>query len=264
MSRSSLALGVLVGFLSGCHSADAPRARNAADSLGVKVTESVGGLRAWNSLPSLQFEWAVIRDSVEVTRSYHVWDKAGDRYRVEWPADSVSVLVATFRPARFREDAPEGEVALEGRVLTGAERTARLVEGYRRYVNDSYWLLAPLKTMDPGVRRELAPDSGEAVLALSFEDVGMTPGDRYWIRTDPMSGAMTGWTYVLQDSPTPARWTWTDPTDVVTPEGVLRLPTLKVKEGEDVVILTEPEATDALDESLFTDLQPRFSTRRGS
>lgn len=252
-----LPLAALLALSAGCGPADGPRLDTPADSLAFRVTEASGGLEAWESLDALAFEWAVVQDSVERIRTYHLWDKRGDRSRVEWPVGEDSIAVAVISPSRFDPDAPGGEVAINGTPLAGAERDERLVQAHRRFVNDGYWLLAPLKTLDPGVRRAVDSTSIGSVLALSFEQVGLTPGDRYWLDVDPVSGTMTGWTYQLEGDTARQRWQWIDPTDVPTPRGPLRLATLKVKDGEGTVILTQPRAVEDLDETAFTDLSPR-------
>jgi hypothetical protein len=240
----------------GCGQSE-PRLETSADSLAYRVIEASGGLDAWESLPALAWEWAVVQDSVERIRTYHLWDKRRDRARVEWPVGEDSVAVAVLSPSTFDPEAPVGEVAINGVPQTGAGREERLVQAHRRFVNDGYWLLAPLKTLDPGVRRSVDSTSIRQVLALSFEGVGLTPGDRYWLDVDPVSGAMTGWTYQLEGDSTQSRWEWIDPIDVPTPQGPLRLATLKVKDGEGTIILTDPQAVDEVDETAFTDLAPR-------
>lgn len=247
---------VLAALLAGCDPTPSPRLETPADSLAYRITEGSGGLAAWESLPVLAFEWAVVRDSAEVTRTYHLWDKEGDRYRVEWPVGEDSVAVAVFAPSRFDAEAPEGQVAINGRALSGAALADRLGEAYSRFINDSYWLLAPLKTLDPGVVRTVDLSSGVPVLALAFEGVGLTPGDRYWIDVDTASGAMTGWTYQLQGDSTRSRWEWVEPIEIETPRGPLSLATMKVKD-DGSVILTEPRAVVAVDEAAFADLAPR-------
>lgn len=251
---------ILVGLaaLVGCTSPDRPPITTAADSLALRITQASGGLDAWDQLPVLRFDWSVGTDSSESSRTRHLWNKAADLYRIEWSGGQDSTFVAVFSPSTFDPDAPAGRVALNGDSLSGNAADERLNEAHGRYINDSYWLLAPLKVLDPGVRRELAPDSGHGVLALSFEGVGLTPGDRYWIETDPETGLMTGWTYVLEgreDRP-PTRWDWTDPQ--LVPDTDLLLPTRKVREGRQIVTeILEPPAPDA---GTFTDLTPRLSS----
>ena len=259
---SRLPLLALALALAACETAPQPPSlTNEADSLAWRVTEGVGGLAAWEALPGLEWQWAVVRDSTETVRTRHVWDKKGDRARTEWPGGADSVFVAVFDPTTFDVDAPEGVVSLNGEPLEGEALRERLVEAQGRFVNDGYWLLAPLKVLDGGVIRSVdREDSGFIRLALSFDGVGLTPGDRYWIDVEPVTGAMTGWSYVLEGdtSGVPQAWEWVQPTTVDTPAGPLTLARMKVSGDERTVILTEPRALAEIDEAEFTDLRPRL------
>ena len=256
----SLCLVVLLG---GCVGNAGPRPETAADSLAVRIAEASGGLDAFTSLPTLRFDWAVVRDTQEVVRRRHLWDRAGDRYRMEWPGGVDSTYVALFQPGAFDADTPTGSVALSiaggaPQALGGEPLAEELRGAYERYINDAYWLLAPLKMMDPGVRRALAPDSGAAVLAVSFDGVGLTPGDRYWITTDPTSGAMTRWTFQLEGDTTTGVWDWSQPESIQTPRGPLLLPTVKATPNGSRMILTQPMPVPT-DASVWTDLAPRLA-----
>lgn len=248
---------LLAVALAACAPSDTPRLETAADSLAFRITEGAGGLKAWAALPGLAFEWAVVRDSAEVARNRHVWDKHGDRARSEWRAGTDSVVVAVFAPSTFDPEAPTGQVAMNGVVLSGADAEAYLVEGHARFVNDGYWLLAPLKVLDPGVRRTIDATSGFDELALAFEGVGLTPGDRYWIETDGVTGAMTGWRYVLE-SGNEGAWQWVEPAQLATESGPVVLSRMKVSADGRTVILTEPTAYDEVPETEFTDLTPHL------
>ncbi len=253
----TLLLAVAVLSLAACESPGSPRLETPADSLAFRVTESAGGLRAWESLPGLAFEWAVVRDSVELVRTRHVWDKRGDRVRSEWAGGADSTFVAVFQPSRFSADAPEGTVALNGVAVVGPEAAERLVEANGRFVNDGYWLLAPLKVLDPGVRRTVEARDGFDRLALGFDGVGLTPGDRYWIEVEDVSGTMTGWSFQLE-SGNEGRFQWVDPVELDTPDGPLVLARTKVSNDGTSMILTEPTALLDIDETEFTDLAPRM------
>lgn len=248
-------LCLAAGGASGCMESSGPRLETAADSLAFRVSEGAGGVAAWESLPALAFDWAVVVDSTELVRVHHLWDKSGDRSRIEWPVGEDSVLVAVLSPSTFDPDAPSGRAAINGVELTGDALNERLVSAHRRHVNDGYWLLAPLKTFDPGVRREVDLDG--QTLRLTFDGVGLTPGDAYEIETESGTSSMVAWSYVLEGDTTRSRWEWLQPAEVVSPNGRLRLATLKVKDGDGTVILTEPRAVVELDETAFTDLQPR-------
>ncbi|MDT7857283.1 hypothetical protein RQM47_11590 [Rubrivirga sp. S365] len=250
-----LLLSAVVLGCAACASPSRPPLETAADSLAYAVAEGAGGAEAWDALPALAFDWAVVVDSTERMRAHHLWDKAGDRTRVEWPVGADSVVVAVFSPSTFDPEAPAGQAAMNGAALGGAALDERLVEAHRRHVNDGYWLLAPLKTLDPGVRRAVGADG--QTLQLSFDGVGLTPGDQYAIETEPGTRSMTAWSYVLEGDTARSRWVWLDPAEVETPAGPLRLATKKVKDGDGTAILTEPRAVADLDETAFTDLQPR-------
>ena len=46
-------------------------------------------------------------------------------------------------------------------------------------------------------------------LALSFENVGETPGDHYWVYVNRANHRVEKWEYILQgQSPPPMMWTW--------------------------------------------------------
>ncbi|WP_412063010.1 hypothetical protein [Rubrivirga sp. IMCC45206] len=252
-----LPLAFLAAALAGCQD-PTPRLETAADSLAFRVTEGAGGLAAWNALPALSWEWAVIRDSAEVFRTRHVWDKHGDRVRSEWPIGADSHAVVVFVPSRYSPDAIDGLAAINGAALAGPERDSLIVQANARFVNDSYWMLAPLKVMDPGVRRAIENRDGWDRLALSFDKVGLTPGDRYWLEVDDVSGSVTGWSFLLQGDSTESRWEWTDVAEIPTEKGPVLLTRMRIKEDLSAIILTEPRAIDVLDETEFTDLAPRL------
>src|SRR6185436_20813973 len=80
---------------------------------------------------------------------------------------------------------------------------------YARWINDSYWLMLPLKLLDPGVvrtREEDRPWNGKTyqVLRLEFQKVGLTPGDRYWLFIDPKTARIERWEMVLEGQKPPA------------------------------------------------------------
>jgi hypothetical protein len=68
---------------------------------------------------------------------------------------------------------------------------------YARWVNDSYWLLAPLKLKDPGVTLTYqSREGGFEVLHAQFANVGLTPGDQYNFYVDPATHLVRRWDYM--------------------------------------------------------------------
>jgi hypothetical protein len=114
------------------------------------------------------------------------------------------------RPGRGRGDEPEHEGRLGdvGTALAGEELRKALETGYAWWVNDAYWLLMPYKMRDPGVVLSLAgqekkgEDAWDKVL-LTFEGVGLTPKDRYWVFVNAKTGLVDRWEFVLKGESTP-------------------------------------------------------------
>jgi hypothetical protein len=118
----------------------------------------------------------------------HEWDVAGQTDQVKWKDKDVKVNLA----------AP------------GTDDDAKAA--FARWTNDSYWLLAPLKVLDPGVKLsyEGQKEVGGAqceTLRLSFEGVGLTPGDQYVLYIDPQTKLPRAWDYMPKpDNVTQGTW----------------------------------------------------------
>ena len=143
----------------------------------------------------------------------HWWDRVGDRHRVESvDKDGKRLVVSQKLSSR------QGTAARDGAALKGAELKAALDEAYGRWINDTYWLLMPFKSLDPGVRlafegeRKLEGATFN-VFRLSFDKVGLTPGDTYWAWVNTVSHRMEVWSFHLQGTPAeqpPSVFAWED------------------------------------------------------
>jgi hypothetical protein len=124
----------------------------------------------------------------------HCWDIRTGRYRLSWKKGDTSFVVL------FNVNSDSGAAYLDGKEVADTGRRAKLLGyGNARFVNDTYWLLMPLKMDDPGVNaiRE-GGDSATDVIRLTFDKVGMTPGDTYWVSLDRASGLVRDWRYHLE------------------------------------------------------------------
>jgi len=205
-----------------------PGLETEADSLAWRIVEAAGGLDAWHGLRRLRFDFAVVRDTVEAFRARHLWERPTGHYRVEYPVGEDSTLVALFNVQRFDPSAPEGTAFLNGAPLDSTATRERLVEAHERFVNDTYWLLAPLALFAPGVRRPLAPDSardGTDVPPLSFDCLRPPPGGRYGLTADS-TGRLLRWSFVLEGGGQ-GTYRWEEPVRLPTSQGELHLPTRK-------------------------------------
>ncbi|HXE76166.1 MAG TPA: DUF6503 family protein [Candidatus Xenobia bacterium] len=220
-------------------------AQGAAQLQAVLVVESMmdamGGPAAWEKARYLRFDWVVERDAKEVAHVKHLWDRYDGRYRVEWETRDHKKVVALFNV-----NSRVGKVHVDGHAAEGEELPKYLEQAYGRFINDSYWLLMPWKLKDPGVKLEYVKQTemeGKKydVLHVSFEQVGLTPGDHYWAFINRETHLMDRWAYFLEsyvkdkgepalDKATP--WDWRDWRDV----GGLKLACEKVRVGENARI----------------------------
>ena len=230
-----------------------------ADSIAMQVYEEFGGPEAWASLPYLRFDFAGGTDSTRQLRASHLWDRMSGDYRLEMMGGVDTVYVALMNV-----NTREGEVYLNGEPVDSTQRTELLERAYRRYINDSYWLLAPVKMMDPGVSRTYVADSSTAetdVLRLSFADVGLTPGDQYWLYVDAQTDRVDQWAYRLQHHPqdhVPTPIEWTDYKTLQAPAGEILVAERKVGPGY-VMYTDNVQAPAEVEDGAFTDPTPMLT-----
>ena len=231
-----------------------PELTTRGDSLAWRMVESMGGLEAWQELPYLRFDFAVGQDDERVPVAHHLWDRRSGDYRVEWRERSDSTYTVLFN-VRTRE----GTAYLNGQPADSVRQMVLLNHAYRRFINDTYWMLAPVKVFDPGVERTYLADSSTAeheVLRLTFSDVGVTPGDRYLLYIDAQTGRLDRWAFVLQGNPEapPSYYRWIGYEGFKTAAGSLYVGTRKESIRSLRVIYTDrvvmPESVPA---ALFSD-----------
>jgi hypothetical protein len=264
--RALLVLSSAILLLASCGPGDTnydsthhrPALESHADSVAYRLVEASGGFEAWEALPSLQFSFGFESDGTRSYAAHHLWDRRNNRYRVEWPdrnnPDNRYV-------ALFSDWPDEGSVFLNGEPVETIGDSPALAAAQRRTINDTYWLLAPLKVFDPGVTRTAEPDSSDAahdVVRLSFEDVGITPGDRYWLFVERDTGRLARWTYALQGGAPPRSHRWIDYQALEGPRGPVTLASRKVATIGGGAILTDRLAVPDLDETLFEDRRSRW------
>ncbi len=206
--RKTAALPVLLALLA---AASASERDPKAASVGKELIAAMGGEAAWEKARSFQFEFVVAREGKEAARFRHVWDRYTGDYRLGG-TDKTGAPYEVF----FNVNTKEGQVFVNGRPAEGEARETLLKTAYGRFINDTYWLIAPWKIFDPGVNlaydgEKTCPEGGVCdVLRVSFgENVGLTPKDVYWLWITRDGRRMVQWQYVLggaQQEPTTAPW----------------------------------------------------------
>lgn len=214
-----------------------------ADSVAYRMLEA-HGVDAWAAAPFLRFNFGVETPNGTQVIARHLWNRKTGTYRVEWSNGPDTSYVALVNVRQVQDGVPSGTAFMNGTELTGSAAEEARKQAYGRIVNDTYWLLAPLKSFDPGVRRTYLPDSSTSehdVLRLSFRDVGLTPGDQYWLYVSKETGRLDRWAYHLQGMPddaSPRHYDWTAYTALNTPAGSIHLSRRKETLGAKQAILT--------------------------
>lgn len=205
-ARGALAIAVLLTTFVASRPAAAATATGSdpkAAAVADRVMQALGGQAAWDATRYLRFDFAVDRGGKTVMRRAHAWDKWTGRYRVEGKdKDGRDVVVA------MNLNTKEGAASVAGKALAGEELRKALDTGYAWWVNDAYWLVMPYKMRDPGVvltlagREKRGEDAWDKVL-LTFEGVGLTPKDRYWVFVNAKTSLVDRWEFVLKGEKTP-------------------------------------------------------------
>lgn len=129
-------------------SAPAAPADPAADALAKRTIEAQGGA-AWAKARFLSFTFVVERDGKAAASFPQQWNRVTGDYRVSGvdPKGVPFTVVLNTKTKTGRAWRKDVEV----KELPALKELLAL--GYRRYNNDTYWLLMPLKMLEPGVHR---------------------------------------------------------------------------------------------------------------
>jgi hypothetical protein len=167
-----------------------------ADSVARRATDVLAG-PAWDEARYIAFTFNVERDGKIVVSYPQQWDRFTGDYRVSGrnrDGDLVEVIMNV--------NTKQGKAWKNGQEV--ADPAEQLTFGYRRFINDTYWLLMGFKVFDPGVTREYAGEKTDAcgrvydVVKLSFANVGLTPGDVYWMWVNRDTGLVDEWHMKLE------------------------------------------------------------------
>lgn len=149
------------------------------------VVEAMGGRKNYNNTRFIKWDFA---------KRVLYWDKWTGDVRIESPKDSLVILVNI--------NTLEGKAFKNGKKVTDDEELKDLLtKGKNWWINDSYWLVMPWKLQDPGVTltykgfEKLAYAKTADVLQLTFNDVGVTPENKYYVYVDRGDNLIKKWVF---------------------------------------------------------------------
>lgn len=181
--KSHIAVIVLFFGLSAAVATSAEQAGEKGEQMAMDIWKASGG-ENWPKIQEVRFTFVVEQEGKPLFRARHNWNVAAGTDEVKWKDKEGKDHQVT---ANLRSPASDDE----GKAA------------YARWVNDSYWLMAPLKIRDSGVKvesggsKDLNGVSYETV-RLKFESVGLTPTDQYVYYIDPKTKLPLAWDYIPQ------------------------------------------------------------------
>lgn len=150
-----------------------------------QMETAMGGKKAYDAIETLEWNF--------VGRKLY-WNKWTADVRVENPKDKQVVLVNV--------NTMKGQAFENGVLVTDATKTATLLQKAKEWwINDSYWLVMPWKLQDKGVslsfvkEDKLADGKTASVLQMTFDGVGVTPDNKYWLYVENDSHLIKQWAY---------------------------------------------------------------------
>lgn len=159
-----------------------PKAMAIAD----EVMLAMGGRRAWDDTRCISWNFFGGRTLL--------WDKTAGMCRIEWQKKPLKIIVNLNNGT--------GKVLLDGVEQTQPDSLAKYLDiGKKVWTNDSYWLVMPFKLKDSGVTlKYLGEGNTEAgekadMLQLTFQNVGVTPDNKYHVWVDQKTHLVTQWAY---------------------------------------------------------------------
>ena len=263
--RHLASLLLCLGLATAARAADSP-APSAFDPKGSdpgaiaivdRMQQALGMPDSWKKAHYMEFTFTQARnDTVTGKGRHHCWDTWTGRYRVEGFSRQLGkpyvVIYGNI------EDPASARVWVDGQEQTAD--TTRLKFGKQlrgAFINDSYWLLMPYKMKDPGVHLKsmgVMNDSTTTmkpcdVVQMSFDNVGMTPRDHYWVWIDQASHRVSQWRYFSGDSPTIMTTGW----DGYETDGSLTLSGKRHIDGEpNSIVLKDLVVSEQVKEAAFT------------
>lgn len=188
---------VLVGLLAATKilSKDIPVGESgpAAEALTDKILDRLNE-PAWDSLQYIS--WTFFRG-----KHHYVWDRNNNIALIKW--DDYSVLMQL--------DNHDSTIIKKGDNLiqAGEDHENLKQTAWAFWCNDSFWLCAPYKIRDNGIKRSLIEQNGKQGLLVTYESGGTTPGDSYlwWVDETGLPTSYDMWTSIIPIKGINATWT---------------------------------------------------------
>lgn len=173
-----------------------------ADAIAARAVDVLGAAN-WAQARYFAFTFIVERDGNTILEFPERWDRVTGDYRVTGkdPQGRNFDIVMNVNTLK-------GRVSLEGQTVTDPAKVKDFLTnlGFRRFTNDVFWLLMPLRMTEADVKREYAGERTDScgrvwdVIKLTFGQTGLLPGDVYWAWVNRDTSMVEEWDMRLQAS----------------------------------------------------------------
>ncbi len=181
-------------------------------SLHEKLPEGTSGAEAdqlaLNIQEAVQHEAYINTDYLQWTfrnKNHYLWNRK--MHTVNVTLDDITVHLNLKTPSK-------SSISESSTDLSNAKKQKLIDKALASFNNDSFWVVAPHKLFDPGVKRKLVTleDNSKALL-VTYSSGGKTPGDSYLWKVDenylPTSYQM--WVSIIPIGGIEATWEgWTE------------------------------------------------------
>ena len=164
--------------------------KEASDSAAIAIADSVmlamGGWDSWQNTHFISWNFFDARKLI--------WDKWTGNVRINSLKNDFEAIL------NIHDN--QGRVMLNGKEITEPDSLQQLLDQAKSYwINDSYWLVMPYKLKDSGVTLKYAgqddiENAGPSyILQLTFDNVGITPENKYKVWVDKQSFLVRQWAF---------------------------------------------------------------------
>lgn len=102
---------------------------------------------------------------------HYVWDKEKKWVRVSWGKNYMALLNISTQ---------DGYAYKDGTAVSNNEQKKLLKKAYKYFINDSFWLNAPVQVINPDTERKIViTEKKDTALLVTYNSGGVTPGDSY-------------------------------------------------------------------------------------
>jgi hypothetical protein len=142
----------------------------------------------WAKARYVSYTFDLERNGTRAASFPQRWDRVTGDYRVGG-RDAVGREFIVLMNVNTKK----GRAFANGAEVSGKELEDFLALGLRRYNNDTYWLLMPLKMSDPGAKHTYEGERKENGHVYDVVKTTLEGGDQYWAWINRESGSVEQW-----------------------------------------------------------------------